>query len=333
MLRAVGRLEVPGGPPDGDKRLMSPAPSLAVGFTYYNEGAMLTGAVAGLLAQSGTPDQILVYDDASRDPASHHVPDDSRIVVLRGEVNRGPAVGRKRLLESCSCDYIHFHDSDDYFDPDWAVAIRAMVADWRPDVVLTDSLPVYEQPGNGHVDAGWRVFGGVPPHDLAAFCIANALLQSCVTVSTAFARALGGYPTEIHQTEDYLFSLRLAAAGPRIAFDPRPLTIVRQRVDSRSRTDRVSVFRDACRCLEIVAPMLPERYRGALGRSAFAKGRTLYQLGDREGARSAFALARRFDPTPARFSDQPSHYRAVARALGAIGAERLGELWRGLRVG
>jgi hypothetical protein len=292
---------------------------------------MLAGAVAGLLAQPGAPDAVLVYDDASHQPASGYLPDDARIVVMRDTENRGPAVGRSRLLEACSCEYIHFHDSDDYFDVDWSVAIRAKIAAGRPDVILTDILPIYERTGETPLDAGWRVFGGTEPSDFSAFCIISGLLQTCITVSTVFARALGGYPTKVHQAEDYLFSLVLAAARPRVAFDPRPLAIVRQRTDSRSKTDRVSVFRDACRSLEIAGPALPERYRGALARSALSKGRTLYQLGDRAGARSAFALAGRFDSSYARFADQPLCYRAVAATLGVVGAERLGQLWRGLR--
>jgi hypothetical protein len=140
---------------------------------------------------------------------------------------------------------------------------------------------------------------------------------------------MGGYPTQLHQSEDYLFSLQLAAARPRIAFDPRPLAIVRQRAGSRSRTNRVPVFRDACRALEIAGPILPEQYRATLARSALNKGRTLYQLGDWAGAHFAFALAARFDPTSGRFADQPPHYRAVARALGPLVAEILGRVWRG----
>jgi hypothetical protein len=308
---------------------LKPMPSLAVAFTYYNEGPMLADAIAGLLAQPHAPDKVLVYDDASSDPARRHVPDDPRVIIERGERNKGPAVGRNRLLEASACDYIHFHDSDDYFDPHWSTAVRGMIAAGRPDVVLTDILPAREQPGETRQDAGWRIFAGTEPTDFVEFCILNALLVPCITISTAFARKMGGYPTQLHQSEDYLFSLQLAAAGPRIAFDPRPLAIVRQRAGSRSRTNRIPVFRDACRALELAGPILPERHRATLARSALNKGRTLYQLGDRAGARFAFTLAARFDPTSGRFADQPAHYRVVARALGPLVAEILGRVWRG----
>src|SRR5262249_9142448 len=161
-------------------------PSLAVAFTYYNEGPMLGDAIAGLLAQPDAPDQVLVYDDASSAPAQRHAPDDPRVVIQRGEQNRGPAVGRNRLLEACSCDYIHFHDSDDYFDPLWSTAAREMISARRPDIALTDILPVREQPGEAPQDAGWRIFAGTEPTDFVEFCILNALLVPCITISTAF---------------------------------------------------------------------------------------------------------------------------------------------------
>ncbi|HEX2780879.1 MAG TPA: glycosyltransferase family 2 protein, partial [Gemmatimonadaceae bacterium] len=69
---------------------MTPAPTVAVLVTYYNEGELLRECLTSILAQDPPPDEVLVYDDASRIPAQPHVPEGAPVRVIRGSQNVGP---------------------------------------------------------------------------------------------------------------------------------------------------------------------------------------------------------------------------------------------------
>lgn len=300
-------------------------PTLCVGYTYFNEGEMLTHSIETLLSGRDGPEAILIYDDASSDPAQRHVPADLRIRVYRGSENRGPAFGRNALLSACTCDYIHFHDSDDYFHPDWCSSIRELISTSNPDVVLTDVMPVLD----GR-DMGWRIFGGAIPEDLLRFCIENSLLVPCSTLRREVLVQVGGYPTHLHQAEDYLFSLMLMARRPRVAFDPRAQVVVRRRMDSRS-AEETSVLADCTNALRLAKSVVPEEYFVFMARRAVANGRRQIFLGDKSSARQSFALASELDPSAAKYGMQPKHYQLVANSLGPIAAERLATVWHQAR--
>ena len=113
---------------------------IGVGLTYYNEGPLLTECLESLRQAEDRPDEILIYDDASRVPPEPYIPSDMPVRVIKGEVNRGPARGRNALLEACSCDYLHFHDSDDLFAPEWCREVRCLLERNPVDAVLTEGI-------------------------------------------------------------------------------------------------------------------------------------------------------------------------------------------------
>ncbi|HEY0810451.1 MAG TPA: glycosyltransferase family 2 protein, partial [Longimicrobiales bacterium] len=88
---------------------------LSVLITYYNEGRWLTDCLQSVLPQLTADDEVIVYDDASHTPAQAYLPDDSRVRLLRGKTNVGPARGRNELIAASTGTHIHFHDADDLF--------------------------------------------------------------------------------------------------------------------------------------------------------------------------------------------------------------------------
>ena len=113
-------------------------PTLGVLVTYHNEGRLLGECLDSLLHQKERPDEVLIYDDASEAPAEDYLPKDFSGRIIRGDVNRGPSYGRNRLLRESQSDYIHFHDADDLFYPDWCGRIRQAIEESEPDVVFTE---------------------------------------------------------------------------------------------------------------------------------------------------------------------------------------------------
>ena len=299
------------------------SPILCVGFTYFDEKEMLTQAISSL-ARQGTSDlEILVYDDASSYPAQDHLPKGIPVRVIRGERNLGPSRGRNILLHESSAKYIHFHDADDLFLPNWQAEVRRILNLRQPDAVFTEILSTR----NGILQSN-QVMGlhKLAEHgDLTRFCIEGVMLTIAGTYRRAFVLDLGGYDESVHQCEDFDFHIRLSLAAPQYELLTRPLVELRLRLDSRS-TRRIEVFRDGLRVLERAAQILAPFYRSYVGDALLQFSRNLYQMGDIQGARAGFVLAKRLGPPS--YRGQPDHYRWAAQLLGLERAERVAAFYR-----
>ncbi len=84
----------------------------------YNSGILLEEAIESINAESiKSPYEIIIYDDCSTDD-SYQVAQTlakkySNIILLKGDVNLGAALARKKALNHASQDYIFFLDADD----------------------------------------------------------------------------------------------------------------------------------------------------------------------------------------------------------------------------
>jgi glycosyltransferase involved in cell wall biosynthesis len=296
---------------------------LAVLITYHNEAGLLRECLESVRAQTAPVDEIVVYDDASRLPAGDYVPAGMEVRVIRGASNVGPSVGRNRLLAATGCDWVHFHDSDDLFQPDWCRRIREEAAAGA-DAVFTEAsffsaAPAAVRPcvvGLDHL-SGTR--------DLTRFCIHHVMLTPCGAYRRTVVENVGGYREDLWQSEDYDFHIRLAASGIRYGILPEPLVLCRSRIDSRSRNE-VEVQRSLVQAMERLSGELDPGYQVDLAETAARAGSRLFFLGDLNGARSAFCLARRLGP-PQLLSFSP-RYRTVGRILGLEAAEWMGWCYR-----
>ena len=298
-------------------------PTLGVLITYFNEQELLRECLDSLLSQREEPDEILIYDDASVDPVEAYVPKGNRIRIIRGDVNKGPGHGRNVLLRASQSDYIHFHDADDLFHPDWCQRVRDAVGEAGADVVFTE----VSSRGEGGLQCK-RVMGLdrlVSEGDLIRFCIRGAILTSAGTYRRSAVLAIGGYREALWQTEDFDFHIRLAASNPRYTVITEPL-VTRLRV-GRSK-NQAEVWGCALETISSAAQELPRQYRPDLAERAAGVGSILFQLGLRVKARQAFRLADELGP-PTLKSRGPL-YRRIARHLGPEWAEWAGWAWRRL---
>lgn len=102
---------------------------ISILITYYNERELLTECLCLCYHQLEPTDEIIIYDDASHNPAIDYIPAGVSARVIRGEIDRGPSAGRNILLAESRCNYVHFHDSDDVFAPEWRARVGAVLAD------------------------------------------------------------------------------------------------------------------------------------------------------------------------------------------------------------
>jgi glycosyltransferase involved in cell wall biosynthesis len=305
--------------------MSKPRPSIGVLITYYDERELLQNCLESIANQSVEPDEVLIYDDASAAPAEAYVPAGFPVRILRADVNHGPSFGRNALLEASESTYVHFHDADDLFYPEWCARVRQVIEARAVDAVFTE---IFSVGAEGVVSE--RVLGlesVADGTDLVRFCIRGVMLTQAGTYHRQAVLAIGGYRTDLWQSEDYDFHIRLAAHGIRYELITEPLVIQRLRPGARH-FKWLEVWGSYLQAVERLSGELPAHYWPDLADAAARAGSALFQLGARDQARRAFALAGRIGPP--RFSTQRRFYQVMSRAVGFETTEWLAQTYRSL---
>lgn len=297
--------------------------SIGVLITYHNEKEMLRECLNSLLTYPEKPDEIFIYDDASDTPAEGYLPIGFPIKVIRGDVNRGPSYGRNLLLKVSQSDYIHFHDADDLFHPDWCRRVREVIAQTGTDVVFTEissyrnSMLVQE-----HVLGLEKLIHG---EDLIRFCIQGVVLVPSGTYRRTLVSLIDGYRESLWQSEDFDFHIRLALQHPHFEVITDPLVIIRLHGSNRSR-NRIETSLSAIQAIKLLVNKLPLAYHRDLAEKAVWAGAVLYQNGAYLEAKRAFQLAKKIGPPS--YKAQQRVYRILARIFGPYTAECVSKLYR-----
>jgi glycosyltransferase involved in cell wall biosynthesis len=297
-------------------------PSLGVLITYHNERHLLSRCVESLLSQPDPPDEILVYDDASVYDARAFLPAELHAHVVRGDYNKGPSHGRNSLLRRSSTEFVHFHDADDWFAPDWCLTVRGELTP-TIDAVFTEVASyvagvlthecVMDLPATASND------------ELLRFAILRVLLAPSGTYRRNLVESLGGYREGVWQSEDWDFHVRLAAARPRFTTIRKSLVAIDVRLAGRSQR-RSEVWSSQLDAISVLARELPPGVHGELAEAAAHASGELFRLGERERAARGFDLATGLgDP---KYSGRPQFYRVLASLVSPLFAERISESYR-----
>src|SRR5262249_36358388 len=163
--------------------------TIAVCITYCDERELLTELIRSVVTEWDRPEEIIIYDDCSSFPAQDFVPANVSVKVIRGAEIRGCAFGRNRLLQLASADYVHFHNSDDFFLPGWLPRVRQVIKDCAPEAVFTEAASYRD----GEPQS-WRI--GLRKlemtQDLLNFCLENAMDYGARTFSRKLLIDTGG---------------------------------------------------------------------------------------------------------------------------------------------
>jgi hypothetical protein len=293
-------------------------------ITYHNEGRWLTDCLESIRPQLATDDEVIIYDDASDDPAANHLPHDARIRCIRGTANVGPARGRNELIAASRGTHLHFHDADDLCAPGWHTSVAAAFAG-NVDVVFTDVQSFTDHERWPHVMDIARL---QQTGDLLAFALRGGMLAPSGTYRREVIERIGGYRADLWQSEDYDFHIRLALAQPAWTVVPNDLVLIRRHAGQRSRRVR-EVWTCAVDALETNAQRFPASAHADVARAATRAGSELFAAGAEAEAERAFTLAEQFGG--------PRYDRAVMQKLtgvvGALPAERIAALYRKLLPG
>lgn len=145
-------------------------PSIAVVIAARDAARHLDATLESIKAQRLLPDEIIVYDDGSRDHtfavARRHSPALPMMTAIRGDSSMGISAARNRANGLVSSEYIAVLDADDLFEPDailaysdylaqhpaadWVYADTRVVADNTPERGTARCYPAFNSAG-GHI--------------------------------------------------------------------------------------------------------------------------------------------------------------------------------------
>jgi glycosyltransferase involved in cell wall biosynthesis len=272
--------------------------SISVIVPAYNSEAYLAESLAGVLAQTRAPDELIVVDDGSTDGTQEVLEPFRRDCRIIRQSNQGVGGAYNRGFAEASGDYLARCDADDIWEPDKLERQAATLAA-HPEVdVVAGAAWIFggaerlfaEAPGVGLLD----------PRDFAvALYRANMLCASSTLTRRSLFERLGPFAPRL-AAEDYDFWLRSLRAGARFFYDPS--IVVRYRAHGAQVTSNLAGVHRATQIVHTWhAAMLaqdPSLVDEVLLRDHVRVGRALFDAGDPDAARAQFAAALRRRATP-----------------------------------
>ena len=257
-------------------------PEVGVVIPTYNRAALLGEALDSVLAQTIPPAQIVVVDDGSTDDtgkvvaqARERATGGPEIIFLEGPHENRRGVARNRGAEATGTPLIAFLDSDDVWKPRrlerqldaWAESPTAGFAFCNVQYFNAEGLvglPCLPESRdfNGHI------LGDVLEEP-------RAVSSTLVVKREAFERA-GGF-RDIRMSEDYEFSLRLAAEYSA-SYSREVLVLMREHEGRTSRQGRELPLLDSIIIIEEFLNMHPELPRDVRDKGTTSLANMHYKL-------------------------------------------------------
>lgn len=212
-------------------------PCVSVVMTTYNRAAMVTTAMASVIAQRYRPLELLVVDDGSNDDTGETVQRfiarqrrDSQLQLryLRQD-NAGPAGARNRGLHASRGDYVLFMDDDDLMDSAAVTELVRVLAEVDEPAVAYGSYASVDASGTPN-----SARTPAPPRK-SSHALVSALIRGTWFVPTHGylfnRRALeqaGLWDGELPSQEDDEFTLRASLCGVSFLPAERAMVFYRQ---------------------------------------------------------------------------------------------------------
>jgi glycosyltransferase involved in cell wall biosynthesis len=192
-------------------------PKISLLIPCYNAAAFLPTLLEQASNQSFH--EIICYDDGSSDHSAA-VAEGFGAQVIRGERNRGPGYARNRLLAAANCDWIHFHDADDWIGIDFVRKMSALIS--GPNEGAVCALKVHRA-DRAEPDRILRFPQVVDSPDLVAVVIHHFIHLDSLVLPRHLVVAAGGFVEQMRLADDLDLLPRLAEIGVRLRYLDEPL--------------------------------------------------------------------------------------------------------------
>ncbi len=202
-------------------RPVASAPTISLLVPVFETpAAILEATIGSVLAQTSDRWQLVLVDDASRQPhvapiLAKHAGGDPRIVVHRRETNGGIAAATNDALARATGEFVAFLDHDDLLAPEAVARVAAALEATAADALYTDQDTV-----DAH---GRRVHTFHKPDWSPEYLRHVMYVGHLLVVRRSLADRLGGFDGRFDGVQDFEFALRLGEATARIAHVPEVL--------------------------------------------------------------------------------------------------------------
>lgn len=200
-------------------------PSVSVIITAHDAAATIADAVRTALAEPETA-EVIVVDDASGDQTAGVArmagQGDNRLIVIRCDINGGPAAARNRALEIATGDFVAVLDADDFVLPGRFARLLAVP---DADMVADNILFVAESASPSDLPQMPQVEPAVIEIDLAGFVRANHSVRGSSRQEWGFLKPIMRraflqshamrYNEALRLGEDYDLYVRMLQKGAR----------------------------------------------------------------------------------------------------------------------
>lgn len=151
--------------------------------------------------------EVIFYNDGSNDNTLE-ILINSGCKYLTSDINNGPGFARNRLAKAATCDYIHFHDIDDKFNPDFIKLVNERIIT-QPDVILGNADWIDERTGDLLIH--WKYDEKSITNNALDYFISKPLGIINTVYKRSFFLNLGGFNEKIKCWEDADIHIRMAA--------------------------------------------------------------------------------------------------------------------------
>jgi glycosyltransferase involved in cell wall biosynthesis len=255
----------------------------------YNAEAYIEGFLDNVSKLNKPFDEVLFYDDASID-GTYKKLTDKGCTVIRGNINKGPGYARNRLAENAAGDYIHFHDIDDEFNPDFLNLVGAKLAIKLTDVVL--GYADWIDRDTRTILIKWRYNQDEIITYPVGYFLSNPLgIINTVYKKEAFTK-VNGFDEQIKCWEDADLHVKLAAAGASFVVIDKVIAY------SLRHNSGISNRQDWCwecrmKFLESYLKTLDRKHRDVLGIEFEKTAYSLFAYNKSDKAKKAFHNSRK----------------------------------------
>jgi glycosyltransferase involved in cell wall biosynthesis len=234
--------------------------------------------------------EIICYDDGSTDDTVA-VAHTLGVTIIRGCGCRGPAFARNRLLEATKSRWVHFHDVDDQFEPNFVQEMSAVLTGPNHGAIcdLRISWADYS-----HKDEIVRYQKVRTETDLVKYFLETFVHLDSVVYPTHLLRRIGGFYEYLRFCEDRDIQVRIANTKIEFVYVGSPLvTWHRQPKSYMARHDLVYKMKFnrwfLHRCYRKFGP----KYYSILGNRASGYAWDFFHHNERNDSRLCIRFARR----------------------------------------
>ena len=197
----------------------------------YNAASYIISFLDTIDKQSKKYDEILFYDDFSSDETVS-ILESASYKVIKGNINSGPSHARNMLIQACNCDFIHFHDPDDFMHNDYLLKVSSKAESGDLDVILcnVDWLNYKDY----SIIISWKYSNYELNQDKIKYTLTHPIGGINGLYSKSILTEVKGFDENLMAWEDSDLHIRLAVANARFLIIEETLCYSIRRKESLS---------------------------------------------------------------------------------------------------